>query len=214
MVSEVNIATTQEERSRIYILRYAIYVEEMGYPYSKFFDEERMLYDDMDRTATHFYIESGDDIVGIYRLNNINFNNIDPEMEQRYNLSVFSELGLKATLSSKFMIRKDFRNIQIMQKMIKAVFEHGARNEYFLNFIDCSPKLVSFYRRLGYMTYNKIFMDPILGEKYPMVLFANDKTIQRNTNCMLSKVFHEQNVGFEDYSRFYSQILNIKAYAC
>lgn len=206
MVSDVKVATTQEELSRIYILRYAVYVEEMGFPYSEFFNEQKKLYDDLDSTATHFYMEADDEVVGIYRLNSVDYKNIDPEMEKRYAFSVFSTLGLHTSLSSKFMIRKDFRSIQMMQKMIKAVFEYGAKNEYFLNFIDCSPKLVSFYRRLGYMTYHVNFVDPILGVKTPMVLFANDKAILRNTNRLLSQVMHEQNVGFKDYSQWYLQI--------
>jgi hypothetical protein len=215
MHKDVKIANTQEELCLIYILRYAVYIEEMGFKYESADHAKRMLYDDLDHTATQFYItnDAEDEAIGIYRLNSINPYDIDPELEMRYRFSLFKPLGLNMSLSSKLMIHPKLRSICTMQHILRAVFDFGVQNNQLLNFLDCSPALVPMYERLGYRRYHKNFMDPILGEKVPLVLFVKDLEYLSNLKSPLHKYCLQYNVEPEKYDSWLMQNFKTFEYA-
>jgi predicted GNAT family N-acyltransferase len=199
---EVKIALTQEDLVFIYILRYAVYIEEMGFPFPTADHEKKMLYDQYDKTAIQFFItdEKEEEAIGIYRLNLVDFNNIDSELENRYKLSYFENLGLNLTISSKLMIKKDCRNLCTVNQLTRAVFNYGVERNYLLNILDCSPDLVPFYERMGFRKYYKNFIDPVLGEKVPMVLFVEDLDYLLSVKSPLFRICNEFGVQKKDYS--------------
>lgn len=213
-VNEVKIATSPEELSRIYIFRYAVYVEEMGFPFPMKEEEKKMIYDECDKSAINFYIENEEDeIVGIFRFNVIDFDNIMPQFEERYSISSFKNLGLSASFSSKFMIHQKYRGGCSMFHLLRRVFSYGVSRNHLLNFLDCSPELMPFYERLGYTKYYKNFTDPILGEKVPMVLFVTDFDRLSSGNKSLYKLCIEHNLSKTDHSEWLINNFKIEEYA-
>ncbi len=215
MQRNVQIAESQEDLCMIYILRYAVYIEEMGFKYETADHAKRMLYDDLDKTAVHFYLtdESGDEAIGVYRLNTIDPNNVDPEMERRYKFSSFKNLGISISLSSKLMINAKYRSLSTMHHILNAVFEYGVIHNQLLNFIDCSPALVPMYERLGYRRYYKNFTDPVLGEKVPLVLFVKDLDYLNKIKSPLYKFCCKYNVPSDHYEEWLLNNFNILEYA-
>jgi predicted GNAT family N-acyltransferase len=215
MHQAVQIAKTQEELCMIYILRYAVYIEEMGFQYESADHAKRMLYDDLDSTAIQFYLtnEANDEAIGVYRLNSIDPGNVSEELERRFNFSAFSSLGLNISLSSKLMIHPKYRSLCTMQHILRKVFEVGIQNNQMLNFLDCSPPLVPMYVRLGYRRYTNNFVDPILGEKVPLVLFVKDLEYLSKLKSPLHKFCVEYNVTPENYDKWFSFKNNTIEYA-
>jgi predicted GNAT family N-acyltransferase len=212
MISLVAQAQTQEELCEIYILRYAIYIEEMGFPFPKADNEKRMLYDEYDKSAIHFYIrDCKEEVIGIYRTNVLDWDNIPPELEERYAISTFRHLGITPAYSSKMMIKKDCRGLSCVNQLLRKVFEHGVKNGLLLNFIDCSEEIVSFYERIGYRRYYKNFIDPILGEKVPMVLIVSDLEHLEKINSPLYKVCLEHGVVPTHYGKLLNTVFNSNA---
>ncbi|NJO93627.1 MAG: GNAT family N-acetyltransferase [Hydrococcus sp. RM1_1_31] len=211
MSQEVKIASSQEELCRIYLLRYAVYIEEMGFPFPLADHEKRMLYDEYDDWAIHFYIDNieTDDVYGIYRLNLLKFGEVLPELESRYCISAFKNLGLQASYSSKLMTHISQRNLCNVSLLLRKVFEYGVDREYFLNFIDCSPDLVPFYERIGFRKYYSNFTDAVLGEKIPMVLFVKDIEHLKAMKSPLYKICLEKGVKNEDYSLWLENNFNM-----
>jgi uncharacterized protein len=215
MPRDVQIAKSQEDLCMIYILRYAVYVEEMGFKFDSADHAHRMLYDDFDKTATHFFLtdESGDEAIGVYRLNIIDPENIDPEMERRYKLSLFKSLEIPLSYSSKLMIMAKHRSLCTMQRILNKVFEYGVIHNQLLNFIDCSPALVPMYERLGYRKYYKNFIDPVLGEKVPLVLLVRDLEYLDRIKSPLYKFCCQYNVPSEKYGEWLTETFKIGKWA-
>ena len=215
MAHEVQIAETQEDLCLIYILRYAVYIEEMKLPFPKADHEKKMFFDDFDKTAVQFFITNpdNDEAIGVYRLNLIDLDNIDPELECRYNISVFKELGLPISVSSKLMIKKSSRNLCIVNQLMRAIFEYGVPRNYMLNIIDCSPELVPFYERVGFRKYSRNFIDPVMGEKVPMVLFVEDLKHLEKMKSPLLRVCLQHGVINKSYSNWLENTIKYEIYA-
>ncbi|MBN2486840.1 MAG: GNAT family N-acetyltransferase [Bacteroidales bacterium] len=211
MSQVVKIASSQEELCRIYILRYAVYIEEMGFPFPLADHEKKMLYDEFDDWAIHFYIDNPetDEVTGIYRLNLLDSDNIPAEVEEHYCISAFKELGLKVGYSSKLMTHISQRSLCNVNLLLRQVFYYGVEREYFLNFIDCSPTLVPFYERIGFRKYYSNFNDHVLGEKTPMVLFVKDLDHLKKVNSPLYKVCLEMGVENINYSKWLEHNFNL-----
>lgn len=211
MLQEVKIAASQEEYCRIYILRYQVYIEEMGFKYPVINDQKRMLFDHLDESAIQFYVEdtSNQDIIGVCRLNRLNPKYVDSQIEERYHISLFSELSHSLGFVSKLMMQKNNRSICTVNNLFRNLFQYGIKNNFFINFIDCSPSLIPFYERLGFRRYAENFTDSILGLKTPMVLFVEDIEHLKKVKSPFYKMACNLKLKNKDYSSWLEYIFQL-----
>ena len=97
----------------------------------------------------------------------------------------------RISTTSKLMIKKDFRKGRAVRELINTVFEFGIRQNIALDFINCNPPLVKFYRKIGYRLYRSNFMHPEFGEVVPMVLFMHDYKYLKEVNPAFYRIIRD-----------------------
>lgn len=172
----IRVAEKDEERLAIYRFRYEIYIEEMGKPYKNADHVNRLLTDELDDLATLLYFENEGEIHGTVRINwgkdDVAFAAFD---NPNFRLSRFDRFASKAfSFNSRFMVSPQFRNSRLGLDLARRSYWLGLQHRVLFNFINCNPGLVEFFERLGFKKYESTFLDEMVGDQTPMVLFLED----------------------------------------
>lgn len=173
--SVVKIATTEEERQRIYQFRYSIYVEEMGKKLDYADHKKQILRDDIDDQATLIYMENEGQLIAACRFVFGDEGRIPVSWFNQFDLKVFQPYRPPAfSFSSRLMVAREFRATSVLNTVIRKAYHFGRANGVRFDFIHCAPRLVPFYTRLGYRLYTECFQDPHSGTQRPLVLVMED----------------------------------------
>ena len=173
----LHFAETEEERDRIYRLRYGVYVEEMRIFGDVADHERKVLIGGNDAHARLLYAKCGDEIVASIRLNLGIDAPFSDELEQTYKLSRF-----RPTLSDKqmlvltrFMVKDGYRGGNLAFLMIEEVARLCVREGIEMALCDCQPHLIRFYRRMGFRSYEcPVYNDPEFGIMIPLAFVIRD----------------------------------------
>lgn len=190
------VARTAEERKRVYAFRYSVYAEKMNRPNITDADHaEKIIYDVMDDSGCHFYVEYEGNIVGALRSHRIRLSNPDVPFSQRerdlYQLEPFMEAAPEGVaFSSRLIIDPEHRNGPVLNKLLMQTYEAALRSEIHFGFVHCSPSLVELYERMGYRRYADNIMDPVFGFKVPMVLALRDKDYLKSKRSPLARALN------------------------
>jgi N-acyl amino acid synthase FeeM/cyclic nucleotide-binding protein len=174
-IGSVRIATTDMEKERIYNLRYKIYIQEMSgekrHPEAD--NQRQQLRDHWDEQACHFYLEQDGTIAGCMRLN---LRSDGPlECEEQFDIEQFRpSFPNHVGMISRLVLHQNFRGSVILKQLAFAVYQHALENDLHYHFIDCHPKLLPIYTRLGYRIYRPGFNHQKYTYVIPMVLAIND----------------------------------------
>nr|AEQ20480.1 long chain N-acylphenylalanine synthase-like enzyme [uncultured bacterium CSL142] len=167
----VKLATTEAEKEAIYRLRYEVYIEEMGGA-SRHLEAnatKRQLRDEMDEIAAHFYVSQKGKIVACLR-NNLRRDG-PLECEAELELHRFAPAYPDhVSMSSRLLLHPQLRGSRVVMELACAAFEFGIRQGVSFDFIDCHPRLIPLYSRLGYRIYKSGFRHPKYIYVVPMVL--------------------------------------------
>ena len=171
----VRIATTEIKKEQIYNLRYKIYIKEMSgenrHPEAD--NHRQQLRDHWDDQAYHFYVEQDGLIAACVRLN---LRSDGPlECEEQFDIEQFrpsfpSHVGM----ISRLVLHPNFRRGFILKQLAFAAYQHALDKDLHYIFIDCHPKLLPLYTRLGYRIYRPGFNHQKYTYVIPMVLAIND----------------------------------------
>jgi hypothetical protein len=171
----VRIATTDMEKEQIYNLRYKIYIKEMSgekrHPEAD--NHRQQLRDQWDDRAYHFYVEQDGEMAACLRLN---LRSDGPlECEEQFDIEQFrpsfpSHVGM----ISRLVLHPNFRGSLILKQLACATYQHALETGMHYYFIDCHPKLLPLYTRLGYRIYRPGFNHQKYTYVIPMVLAIND----------------------------------------
>jgi len=107
MKYEFKMATTEEEKQRIFRFRYKIYVEEMNRPTHADHDK-RIITDFMDETGYLFYTPLEGDLIATARVNFLKDGPI--EFEGEYKLQKIPTYKDAISTTTKLMISPEYRN--------------------------------------------------------------------------------------------------------
>lgn len=169
----VVIATTEEEKEEIYRLRYEVYIEEMdgARRHTEVDSSQRRMRDDLDDQGVQFYIRQKGKVVGCVR---VNLRRDGPwECEDRFELEKFAPAyPSQIMMASRFAMHLGARGSALMMQLSCAVFQFSCEKEQCFVFLDCHPKLLPLYSRLGFRMYKAGFKHPKYTYVIPMV-FAN-----------------------------------------
>jgi len=174
--TRVKLATTDAEKEAIYRLRYEVYIEEMGGAARHFEADsiKRQLRDEMDETAFHFYVSQKGQIVACLRFN---LRRDGPfECETELELHRFAPAYPQhVSMTSRLMLHPKLRGSHVVMELACAAFEFGMNQGVScFDFIDCHPRLIPLYSRLGYRIYKSGFRHPNYIYVVPMVMVGGD----------------------------------------
>lgn len=184
----IRLPRTLGERQAAFRLRYCVYVEEYGFPQPCADHRTRTVEDALDQSATLLVAMDGDAVVGTVR------SNFGPDSD----FGIFSslhrmhELGhlypSKVSLTSKLIVHKQYRTGKIALALSRTIFKIAVKHGIAVDFIDCQPKLIPLYRRLGYQQTQAIpFEHPELGPRIPMRLWTDHAYLQRADSLLLKE---------------------------
>nr|ABB76600.1 long chain N-acylphenylalanine synthase [uncultured bacterium CSL142] len=172
----VKLATTEAEKEAIYRLRYEVYVEEMGGATRELGGDttKRQARDQMDETAAHFYVSQKGQVVACLRFNLRRDCPFECETElalQRFAPAYPNHISM----TSRLMLHPKLRGSHVVMELACAAFEYGIRQGVsHFDFIDCHPRLIPLYSRLGYRIYKSGFRHPKYIYVVPMVMVGGD----------------------------------------
>jgi hypothetical protein len=171
----VKIATTDAEKRKIYAVRYTAYITEMNgekrHPEADNTSQE--FRDDWDDTAYHFYVER-DGVLGACM--RVNLRRDGPlECEEQLGIERFKPaFPGHVALTSRLVLRPDFRQRNLLGVLARAMYQFNMEQGIHYSFLDCHPKLLPLYTRLGYRLYTPGFNHKKYTYVIPMVLVMND----------------------------------------
>jgi len=175
MRGTVQIASSKAEREEIYRLRYDIYIEEMEgrERHSEADPHARQFSDDWDVHAHHFYASQDGRMVGSARLL---FRRDGPfECESQFELKRFEPaFPDHVSMSSRMAVHPGLRGSHLLKNLACAMFTFARDHAIRFDFIDCHPRLLPLYSRLGYRIYRPGFNHPKYTYVVPMVLVLDD----------------------------------------
>jgi CRP-like cAMP-binding protein len=176
MQGTVRIATTNSERQTIYALRYRIYIEEMdgGARHREADAGARQLQDQWDSHAHHFYVNQDAEMVACARL--VLRRHGPFECEHELQLARFTPAYPHyLSMSSRLALHPRLRGSSLLRQLTCAMFSFAREQDIRFDFIDCHPRLLPLYSRLGYRIYRPGFNHPKYTYVVPMVLVLDDR---------------------------------------
>ncbi len=172
----VRLATTLAEKEAIYRLRYQVYIEEMGggVRHSEADPAKRQLRDELDEKALHFYVCQQGEVVACVRHN---LRRDGPfECEDSFAMQRFAPAyPNQVSMTSRLVVHPKLRGTHVLKELACTGFEYGIqKTDMRFDFIDCHPRLIPLYSRLGYRIYDPGFRHPKYVYVVPMVLVFHD----------------------------------------
>lgn len=161
-------------------LRYAIYKMELGRDSPFADDRERTISDELDSFCHTFVALNHDEPIGTIRVNFARDGDLGA-LTSLYNMDKSPNYPGHNGICSKYMVRRDFRGGPLAMKLIAAATAFGLRHDMRECFIDCIPKLLPYYRALGFQQSGEKFLHRENGPSIPLRIdFARyGKKLQR-----------------------------------
>ena len=170
----IRLATTPEDRERIFRFRYRIYVEEMGRTQKYADPKRRTVEEPFDKTGHLFIAEADGEVVGTLR------SNFGRDTDFGYYTWLFGMDSVGAafprdvSLTTKLMIVPALRSGTLAVRLALALYDLGRDLGIRHDFIDCNPHLEEFFTRLGYRRYWQHVEHPEYGRVLPLRLDSDD----------------------------------------
>ncbi|TGM02430.1 GNAT family N-acetyltransferase [Leptospira jelokensis] len=170
----VHLATTEEDRNKIYHLRYDIYFQEMNRVQEYADHTTKMIKEPFDETGHLFLAETEEgEIIGTVRINFRKDGSL--ECEDLYEMDLFRPFYPdKVSMSTKLMVKREYRHTAAASMLCMKIYEHARENGIVIDFIDTNPHLVRLYNQVGYRMYKKNIHHPEYGIVIPMVFLLDD----------------------------------------
>jgi predicted GNAT family N-acyltransferase len=196
---EVKVAKTDEEKERIFQLRYQIYIEEMGKSNKNADHDKKIIKDLLDDWGTLFYIEKKRQMVATIRINSSSDGKFSEEFMDIYKVEHFIKAEpIKYSFSSRLMVHKDRRNSKVTSCILNNSYKFFRDNKIRFNFLNCSSSLLQLYQNLGCRRYAENFIDSDVGLRTPLVLLTEDIVHLRNVRSIYYKIAKKYENNFED----------------
>ena len=159
-ISDIKVASSDEDRERIFRFRYDVYVTEMGKSPAEADHQKKIIRDELDDDAHLLYAEDQGQIVGTVRLNCRSKKKFPDVWEQRYDLEKFApSFGDHISMTSRMMVAKDYRGSSVPAALVGAVYSAGREMGSKFDFCNCAPSLLEFYEQIGFRRFTDGFMD-------------------------------------------------------
>lgn len=176
--------------------RYAIYVEELGYPQRYADPATRRVAEPLDDTGVLFGAFDGDRLVGSVRVNHGSDGDL-LEYVELFGLRRFGRWFPEGvSIVTKLMIEPAYRRGTLLARIGQALYRHTVQTRPRTQFcmVDSVPEHAGFFLRLGYRPIGPHFLDPAAGVVLPMAFPVFDLEHFRRVRSPLAAVcpFHDE----------------------
>ena len=217
-ISDIKVASSDEDRERIFRFRYDVYVTEMGKNPAEADHQKKIIRDELDDDAHLLYAEDEGHIIGTVRLNYRTEKKFPAVWEQIYAIEKFApSFGENISMTSRMMVAKDYRGSSVPAALVGAVYSTGREMGSKFDFCNCAPSLLEFYEQIGFRRFTDGFMDEDNGYHVPLVMLARDTQHLRQVRSPLYRVArqfeHEPETGewFQKTFPSYTGIANSRS---
>lgn len=166
----IKIATTSEEKEKIFKFRYQIYRTELQHTFlDKMTTTEGMLCDEYDDIANSMILYSGDidNIQGTVRFSVWTKNSLPKQLSDKYFLTENMLNNLNSIGEIRFLqISKKYRKSLLLYTLLGYLYELYCKQPHFdpdVYFHDCQPGLIVNYIRFGSYNYTNKMIFKELG---------------------------------------------------
>jgi len=171
----IRLATTEQDRQRVFRFRYGIYVQEMGRPQTYADHTGRTFEEPLDKTGRTFFAEDErGHVVGTVRTNygrDTDFGDYAALYGMECAGGCYPE---RVSITTKLMVSPKYRTGTLCCRLSIAGFRYALVDRILFDFIDCNPHLEDTFQRLGYRRYTGRIQHPEYGDVLPLVLLLTD----------------------------------------
>lgn len=197
MAIDIRVVASPQEISAIERQRYAIYVEELGYPQGHACHGSRTVREPMDACGVLFGAFEKGRLVASVRVNYGSpraGNGDDPALGDFTALYGLRRFGpwypAGISVVTKLMIEPEYRAGTLMARLGVALYVHTRDTRPSTRFcvIDCVPALRDYFQRLGYRQIGPQFRHPAAGMVVPMAFPVYDRRHFESVRSPLARV--------------------------
>ena len=166
---EVLLCRTPELLEKAQRLRYEVYCDELGRrsPYAD--HDRRIITDDLDAFGQTFVALEKGEVIGTVRGNLSALGSLGV-LEDQYGMKTSPHHPRDTAIGTKFIVRKSSRGGPAVFKLIAALVRFGAQNGVKECYVDCIPKLLPYYRAMGFVPAGERFLHRENGPSDPLKL--------------------------------------------
>ncbi|HET8700274.1 MAG TPA: cyclic nucleotide-binding domain-containing protein [Nitrococcus sp.] len=190
MSTLVRIAENEEDKNAIYAFRYRIYVDEFQLSPAEADYERKILRDDLDDVGISYVLWRNDQVVGSLRTVYLADMPNPGKLIGKFGLApAMQRFGVDAiATTSRFMLDPKVRQGRAIYDMMDIAYRQGMERGVRLNYGDCSPHLLPFYKHLGYRRYTRAYNDTNYGYKLPILMLTRDHAWFTRVKSPLARV--------------------------
>lgn len=196
-----------ESQMAVFKLRYSINIQELGWTISS--DHGKCwVSDQLDECSSIFATRSRGEIIASLRTTSIT------HLDDAYLSMLFADrlpsdcVAQHVVLCSRLGVSKDYRGTPSAMNLLSYTLAHENKNGRYVSIIYCSPKLVGFYQRLGWVIYSYPLAIRGLGIQILMALDSLDDTHLRRVRSPLSGIKHYDNrESSTPYKKWFSELV-------
>ncbi|MEQ1621090.1 MAG: GNAT family N-acetyltransferase [Methylococcales bacterium] len=197
MQDGVRFATTEEELTASFQLRYRVYVECMGRLKDKGDHELKELRDEYDENARAVIAIKDNEAIGTLRLFWGGDKPFSQTLIDAYHLSSFLDKldQHQICIVERLMVDDKHRGSSATLRMYKEVMHFVLENKIEAVLLDCEPHHLNSYLKLGFRSFTHTYSYPGIGLVIPMVLISGDYEHLQNVGSPFALLTSEKDLG-------------------
>lgn len=166
---EVLMCRTPELLKRAQRLRYDVYCGELGRQSPHADHDKCIIADDLDAFGQTFVALEKGEVIGTMRGNLSALGSLGV-LEDQYGMKASPHHPRHTAICTKFIISKSKRGGPAAFKLIAAMVRYGAQNGVKECYVDCIPKLLPYYKAMGFVPAGERFLHRENGPSDPLKL--------------------------------------------
>ncbi len=169
----VRIAANEEELIPLLRLRYEVYVEAQSKRLPAIDPVLRVVRDEFDAVATHFYVSNQDG--GLAACGRATLGAWPKWCEDAFTVPALRDIPRsRLYYISKVMVNPHNKTPDAVAKLFSAMYRDGRKRNAVLGLANCRPNLIRLYSRFGWRKFGQPFTDPYAGAQLPILIVAAD----------------------------------------
>ena len=191
----VKVAASEEEQNAVYAFRFEHYAAGLGETVPGADREKKLLVEDHDRDASHFYaVDEQGDIAAVLSQNPVDRPSRPPEWHDWLQLNLLEGLfdPKQIAVTTRLIAKPGPRAGSALGSLLLSAFEEQARSGVLCSIFCCSPAMIEVCQHLGYRLYTGGFAAEG-SHSLPMVLLLDPGrlTTCRSPFCEIAKRYFE-----------------------
>lgn len=150
-------------------LRYEVYCTELGRQSPSADHDKKIIADAMDESGLCFIAVKDGETVGTIRSNFAKDGSLGM-LERLYGMKKSPHHPEYTAITTKFIVKRALRGSPTAMQLVAHLTQYGMRQGMKECYIDCIPKLIHYYRAMGFRPAEEIFLHPENGPSLPMQL--------------------------------------------